>query len=46
MSRHEDKVSLRQMLDHVEEAMALVQGHVRPDLESDRVLFLAVLKLD
>ena len=45
MSRHEDTVSLRQMLDHIEEAVALTQGRTRDDLESDRVFFLALLKL-
>ena len=45
MSRHEDTVSLRQMLDHIEEAVALAQGRTRNDLESDRVFFLALLKL-
>jgi uncharacterized protein with HEPN domain len=45
MSRHEDTVSLRQMLDHIEEAVALAQRRKRDDLESDRVFFLALLKL-
>ena len=45
MSRHEDSVSLRQMLDHIEEAAALAQGRTRDDLESDRLFFLALLKL-
>ena len=45
MSRHEDKVSLRQMLDHIEEATALTQGRTCGDLVSDRLFFLALLKL-
>ena len=45
MSRHEDTVSLRQMLDHIEEAAALAQGRTREYLESNRVFFLALLKL-
>jgi len=45
MSRHEDTVSLRQMLDHIEEAAALAQGRTRDHLESDRMFFLALLKL-
>jgi uncharacterized protein with HEPN domain len=45
MSRHEDTVSLRQMLDHIEETAAIAQGRTREDLESDRVFFLALLKL-
>jgi uncharacterized protein with HEPN domain len=45
MSQHDDTVSLRQMLDHLEEAVALAQGRTREDLESDRVFFLVLLKL-
>jgi uncharacterized protein with HEPN domain len=45
MSRREDAVSLRQMLDHVEEAAALAKDGSRANLESDRLLFLALLKL-
>lgn len=45
MSRREDAVILRQMLDHVEEAISLVDGRVRADLDTDRVFFLALLKL-
>ena len=33
------------MLDHVEEAVSLVECRVRADLETDRVFFLALLKL-
>lgn len=33
------------MLDHVQEAITLTQGRARVDLDSDRVFFLAVLKL-
>jgi uncharacterized protein with HEPN domain len=45
MSRHEDSVTFRQMLDHIEEAVALAKNRTRADLESDRVFFLALLKL-
>jgi len=45
MSRHEDTVSLRQMFDHMEEAISLAKTRTRSDLESDRVFFLALLKL-
>lgn len=45
MSRHEDTVSLRQMLDHIEEAAALARERTRDDIETDRVFFLALLKL-
>jgi len=45
MSRHDDTITLRQMLDHVDEAVALARNRTRKDLESDRILFLALLKL-
>jgi uncharacterized protein with HEPN domain len=45
MSRHEDSVFLRQMIDHIEEAAALAKGRTREDLESDRLFFLGLLKL-
>ena len=45
MSRHDDNVSLRQMLDNVQEAIELAQGRLKTDFNSDRVFFLAVLKL-
>jgi uncharacterized protein with HEPN domain len=45
MSRHDDNVSLRQMLDHIQEAVELTQGRLKNNLNSDRVFFLAVLKL-
>jgi len=45
MSRHDDSITLRQMSDHIEEAVALAGGRTRADLESDRVFFLALLKL-
>lgn len=45
MSRHDDSVSLRQMLDHAREAVALLQGRSRSDLDSNRVLSLALVQL-
>jgi uncharacterized protein with HEPN domain len=45
MSRRDDTITLRQMLDHIEEAVALAKNRTRADLESDRVFFLALLKL-
>jgi uncharacterized protein with HEPN domain len=45
MSRHDDRVSVAQMRDHVEEAMALANGRARADLDSDRIFFLSLLKL-
>ena len=45
MTRHDETITLRQMLDHVEEAVFLSKDRARRDLESDRVFFLALLKL-
>jgi uncharacterized protein with HEPN domain len=45
MSRHDDRVSLRQMLDHIEEAVMLAGERTRADLGTDRVFSLALLKL-
>jgi uncharacterized protein with HEPN domain len=45
MTLHSDDVSLRQMLEHSREAVALVQGRVREDLDRDRVLCLALVQL-
>ena len=45
MSRHDDRVSLHQMLDHIEEAVLLAAERTRADLGTDRVLSLALLKL-
>lgn len=45
MSRHDDQVTLRHMRDYVEEAVNLVGDRSKADLETDRVVFLASLKL-
>jgi len=45
MSRHDDGVTLMQMCDHIGEAIAIAHGHIRNDLNSDRMFFLALLKL-
>ena len=45
MSRHDDTIALRNMLDHTEEAIALAAGRSPSDLESDRTFYLALLKL-
>lgn len=45
MSRHNDRITLRQMLDHAEEAVAFSKGRTRADLTSDRMFCLALLKL-
>ena len=45
MSRREAEVSLRQMRDYAQEAMAMVRDRVRADLDSDRMLNLALVRL-
>ncbi len=45
MSRHEDYVGLRQMLDHACEATAMLGDHTREDLEENRMLELALVHL-
>ena len=45
MTQHNDFVSLRHMYDHAREAVALAHGRARQDLDSDRVLALALVRL-
>jgi uncharacterized protein with HEPN domain len=45
MSRHDPLVSVRQMLDHAREAVAMVRGRSRGDLDTDRQLNLALVRL-
>ena len=45
MSRHDPSVSLRQMRDHALEVVELVRGRHRADLDSDRLLALALVRL-
>ena len=45
MSRHKDDVRLRHMLDYAREALSLVQNKSRPDLDTDRLLNLALVRL-
>ena len=45
MSRRHKDVRLRHMLDHAREAIALTQGKTRADLDSDRILNLALVRL-
>ena len=45
MSQHDDRVTLRQMLDHIEEATLLAGSRTRTDLGTDRLFSLALLKL-
>jgi uncharacterized protein with HEPN domain len=45
MSQHDPLVALRHMLDHAREAVDLAQGRSRDDLDSDRLLQLALTRL-
>ncbi len=45
MSQHDSLVALRHMLDHAQEAVALARGRSRADLDSDRLLQLALTRL-
>ena len=45
MSQHDPLVALRHMLDHAREAVELVQGRSRADLDADRLLQLALTRL-
>ena len=45
MSRHESLVRLRHMLDHAREAAGIAVGKSRADLDNDRKLNLALVRL-
>ncbi len=45
MSRRDDRVSMRHMLDHAREACAMAQGRTLADLETDRMFQLALTRL-
>ena len=45
MTRHDDTVRLRHMLDHAREAAELVQDKSRGELDADCVLSLALVHL-
>lgn len=45
MSRRDPMVRVRHMLDHACEAAEMLQGHPRSNLDSDRVLSLALVRL-
>lgn len=45
MSRHDPSVRLRHMLDHAREAVAMVQGRTRADLDRERQFNLALVRL-
>ncbi len=45
MTQHDDLIRLRHMLDHALEAIDMVRGQRRCDLDSDRKLQLALVRL-
>jgi uncharacterized protein with HEPN domain len=45
MSKRDDRVSVRQMLDHAREALDLVQGATRAEIEVNRLLGLGLTRL-
>ena len=45
MTRHDDLTRLRHMRDHAQEAVALVQGRSRSELDLNRMLELALVRL-
>jgi uncharacterized protein with HEPN domain len=45
MTRYDDEVRLRHMLDHALEAVEAIRGRQREDLKHDRILQLALVRL-
>jgi len=45
MSRHDDTVPMRHMLDHAREAVEMARGRDRRDLDHDRQFNLAMVRL-
>ena len=45
MTRHDPLVRLHHMLDHAREAIQIAQGRKREDLDRDRLLNLALVRL-
>jgi uncharacterized protein with HEPN domain len=45
MSRRDDTVPMRHMLDHGREVIAMVEGRTRRDLDTDRLFQLALTRL-
>ena len=45
MTRHNDMIRLQHMLDHAKEAVALIAGKGRAELQDNRVLELALIRL-
>jgi uncharacterized protein with HEPN domain len=45
MAQDKDRIRLQHMLDHANEAMQMARGRARGDLDSDRQLNLALVRL-
>ncbi len=45
MSKRDPIIALRHMLSHAEEAVSLAQGRTRSELDTDRMLNLALTRL-
>lgn len=45
MAERDYEVTLSHMIDHTKEALELARGRVRPDLDSDRLLNLSLVRL-
>ncbi|HEY7217581.1 MAG TPA: DUF86 domain-containing protein [Candidatus Binatia bacterium] len=45
MSRHDDRVRLRHMLDHASEAVSLLKGKTKSQLKRTRLLQLGLMRL-
>ena len=45
MTQHNDRIRLRHMLDNAKEALALIAGKDKKELQNDRVLELALIRL-
>jgi uncharacterized protein with HEPN domain len=45
MSRHDDRIRMRHMLDRAVEAVSLLRGRSREELDRDRMLELSLVRL-
>ena len=45
MTRHDDRIRLQHMLDYDREAVSMIQGRKREDLDCERMLELSLIRL-
>jgi uncharacterized protein with HEPN domain len=45
MTRHDDRIRLQHMLDYAREAVSMIKGRKRKDLESERMVELSLTRL-